>query len=61
MHKFQPFIAAAPSPFASVANSNHVRTAMVDGSFMIGEVEIGEQPFAEVTAFVNERLKDLGE
>jgi hypothetical protein len=33
----------------------------VDGSFMIGEVEIGEQPFAEVTAFVNERLKDPGE
>jgi hypothetical protein len=33
----------------------------IDQSFMIGEVEIGEQPFAEVTAFVNERLKNLGE
>jgi hypothetical protein len=33
----------------------------IDQSFIIGEVEIGEQPFAEVVAFVNKRLKNLEE
>ena len=33
----------------------------IDQSFLIGEVEIGERPFAEVVTFVNERLKNLGE
>ena len=33
----------------------------IDNTFMIGEVEIGEQPFAEVIDFVSKKLKDLGE
>lgn len=33
----------------------------IDQSFIIGEAEIGKQPFAEVVAFVNERLKKLEE
>jgi hypothetical protein len=33
----------------------------IDQSFIIGEVEIGQQPYAEVIAFVGERLKNLGE
>lgn len=32
----------------------------VDQSFIIGEVEIGEEPFAEVLAFVGDRLKNVG-
>jgi hypothetical protein len=37
------------------------RRESIDHSFIIGEVEIGEQPFAEVVAFDGERLKNLGE
>jgi hypothetical protein len=33
----------------------------IDQSFIIGEVEIGQQSFAEVVAFVHERLKNLEE
>jgi hypothetical protein len=33
----------------------------IDQSFIIGEVEIGEQPFDEVVEFVGERLKNLEE
>jgi len=33
----------------------------VDQSFIIGEGEIGEQPFAEVISFVDGKLKNLGE
>jgi hypothetical protein len=33
----------------------------IDQSFMIGEAEIGEQPFAEVVEFVGERLNNIGE
>jgi hypothetical protein len=33
----------------------------IDQSFMIGEVEIGEQPFDEVVEFVGERLNNLEE
>jgi hypothetical protein len=31
----------------------------IDQSFIIGELEIGKQPFSDVVAFVDERLKNL--
>lgn len=33
----------------------------VDQSFIISEVEIGDEPFAEILAFVGERLKSVGQ
>jgi hypothetical protein len=33
----------------------------INESFIIGEIEIGEAPFADALAFVGERLKNIGE
>ena len=33
----------------------------INESFIIGEIEIGEAPFADVLTFVSERLKNIGE